>query len=103
MNKLISIVNILVLLVSCSNKKTETSKNETHQEEVLSNFVSLVDLQIKSAGIELGTIELKNLKTSIKANGMLTVPNQNKALVTSVNSGVIRTLSIQPGNFVEKG
>jgi len=31
------------------------------------------------------------------------VPNQNKAFVTSVNSGVIRTLNIQPGSFVSKG
>ncbi|TKK66417.1 efflux RND transporter periplasmic adaptor subunit [Ilyomonas limi] len=58
---------------------------------------------MKTADIELGTLERKNLKTSIKANGMLTVPNQNKALVTSVNSGVIKTLLIQPGSFVRKG
>ena len=102
MHKLISITTILALFISCSNKKTDPSKNETH-EEVQSNFVSLTDLQTKTAGIELGSIEFKNLKTSIKANGMLTVPNQNKALVTSVTSGVIRTLFVQPGNFVEKG
>jgi len=34
---------------------------------------------------------------------MLSVPNQNKALITSVNSGIIKTLLIQPGNFVRKG
>ena len=34
---------------------------------------------------------------------MLIVPNQNKALITSVNSGVIKTLLIQPGSFVRKG
>ena len=58
---------------------------------------------MKTADIKLGTIELKNLKTSIKANGMLSVPNQNKAFITSVNSGVIRSLLIQPGSFVRKG
>jgi len=103
MNKLISIIIILVLSVSCNENKADPPKNEAHNEEVHPNFVSLTNLQIKTAGIEFGTIELKNLKSSIKANGMLSVPNQNKALVTSVNSGVIRTLSIQPGNFVQKG
>lgn len=34
---------------------------------------------------------------------MLSVPNQNKAFITSVNSGVIKTLLIQPGRFVSKG
>lgn len=94
---------ILFFLASCNSKKTEAVQEEEHKKETQANEVSITPLQMKTAGIELGTIELKNLKTSIKANGMLTVPNQNKALVTSVNSGVIRTLLIQPGSFVRKG
>lgn len=103
MKRFAFIISIFILIASCSDKKTETTKEEEHHEEEQSNFVSLTELQMKTAGIQLGTIELKNLKTSIKANGMLSVPNQNKAFVTSVNSGVIRTLLIQPGNFVRKG
>lgn len=103
MKRLAFIISILTLLASCSGKKTETTKEGEQYEAVQTNFVSLTDLQMKTAGIETGTIELKNLKTSIKANGMLTVPNQNKALVTSVNNGVIKTLLIQPGNFVKLG
>jgi len=97
------IFSILTILASCGSKKAEVKQEEEHHEEEQTTFVSLTDLQMKTASIELGTVELKNLKTSIKANGMLTVPNQNKALVTSVNSGVIKTLLIQPGNFVRKG
>lgn len=97
------IFSILALIASCGNKKTEATKEEVHEEETIGNFVTLTDLQMKTASIELGTVELKNLKTSIKANGMLSVPNQNKALITSVNSGVIKTLLVQPGNFVKKG
>ena len=93
----------MALITSCGSKKTEAVKEEEHKEEAVTNEVSITDLQMKTAGIELGTIELKNLKTSIKANGMLSVPNQNKAFITSVNSGVIRTLLIQPGSFVRKG
>ena len=96
------IIGVLTLLVSCGNNETPPVKEEEHQE-ARANTVSLTDLQIKTAGIEFGRIDLKNLKTSIKANGMLMVPNQNKALVTSVNSGVIKTLLVQPGNFVQKG
>lgn len=97
------IISILTLLASCDSKKTKATKEEEHHQQEQTNFVALTDLQMKTAGIELGAIEFKNLKTSIKANGMLTVPNQNKALVTSVNSGVIKTLLIQPGNFVRQG
>ena len=103
MKRYFSILTMLTLLASCGNNKTEEVKEEEHEEAIQSNEVSITDLQMKTVGIELGTIELKNLRTSIKANGMLSVPNQNKAFITSVNSGVIRTLLIQPGSFVRKG
>lgn len=103
MKRFAFIISILTLLASCSNNKTETTKEEETHEEAQTSFVSLTDQQMKTAGIETGVIEQKNLKTSIKANGMLTVPNHNKALVTSVNNGVIKTLLIQPGDFVKQG
>lgn len=103
MKKIWFAFGILTVLLSCGAKKTEEKKEEEHREEAVGNFVTLTGLQMKTADIELGAIELKNLKTSIKANGMLSVPNQNKALITSVNSGVIKTLLVQPGNYVKKG
>lgn len=101
-----------VFIVSCEgkNSSTETVKNEKTKpgEEVKAerenpNTATLTEEQIKSIGIELGTIEQKQLTASIKANGVLKVPNQNKASVNSVYSGVIKSLLIQPGNYVSKG
>lgn len=103
MKRFVLILSIIILLTSCGSKQTETAQEEEHHEEVAGNIVSLTEEQTKTAGIELGTIELKNLQTSIKANGMLSVPNENKAFITSVNSGVIRTLLIHPGRYVKKG
>jgi len=103
MKRFVLILTTLSLITSCGNKKPEMAKEEEHHEEEQSSFVYLTEEQMKTAGIELGTIELKNLKTSIRANGMLTVPNQNKAFLTSVNRGIIKTLYIQPGSFVSKG
>lgn len=112
MKQIIIILAASLILFSCGSKgssKEETAgeKKEEHAEEGHSeaegNTVSLTEEQMKTAEIELGTIELKNLTTSIRANGMLSVPNQNKALVTSVNSGVLKTLLIQPGSYVKKG
>lgn len=103
MKRFVVIISMISLLTACGSKKTEAVKEEEHHEEAESNIVSLTEVQIKTAGIGLGTIELKNLQSSIKANGMLSVPNQNKAFVTSVNSGVIKTLRIHPGQFVNKG
>ncbi|WP_184549098.1 efflux RND transporter periplasmic adaptor subunit [Mucilaginibacter sp. FT3.2] len=91
-------------ITSC--KQQEKPKEESSEKGVApetTNIVRLTTNQLKTAGIELGTIEMKNLATAIKANGLLSVPNQNKALVTSVINGTIRTLTVQPGNYVRKG
>ena len=103
MKRFVLILSIISLLASCKNEQAETVKEEEPHEEAPSTIVSLTEEQVKAAGIQLGSVELKNLKTSIKANGMLSVPNENKAFITSVNSGVIRTLLIRPGGYVKKG
>lgn len=102
MKRFVLILSIISLLASCKNEQAETVKEE-EPHEAPSSIVSLTEEQVKAAGIQLGSVELKNLKTSIKANGMLSVPNENKAFITSVNSGVIRTLLIRPGGYVKKG
>lgn len=93
------------LFTACNSKKAEAPTEEKHavEEQHQTNMVVLTEAQMKTADIEMGIIEMKNLKSSIRANGMLSVPNQNKAFITSVSSGVIRSLSIQPGSFVRKG
>lgn len=96
----------IVLYSSCSNKKTEATQDasavaEHHPAD--ENLVSLSGAQISTIGIEYGSIEQKELSNSIRANGRLKVPNQNKAFVTPAVSGIIRTLAIEPGSFVRQG
>jgi cobalt-zinc-cadmium efflux system membrane fusion protein len=93
----------LPAIISCKQVVPKEDTKEAETTTPVSNEVSLTASQIKTAGIEFGMIEMKNLETAIKANGLLSVPNQNKALVTSVSSGTIRSLSVQPGDYVKKG
>jgi RND family efflux transporter MFP subunit len=104
-NKWVILFCITGFLTACGTDNAEPPKVEEagHHEEEQSNTVSLADQQMKAAGITLGQVELKNLQTSIRASGMLSVPNQNKGLVTMLYNGVIKTLLIQPGNYVRKG
>ena len=112
MRQIILTFSIISFLFSCGDSRstkvkdehgsTESHAAEDHVEHQ-SSIVSLTEEQIKTASIEMGTIETKNLHSSIRANGTLTVPNQNKALITSLSSGVLRTLLIQPGSRVQKG
>ena len=96
----------LAAFVSCNSKSTAetTATEEGHEDEhANTNTAMLTEEQIKSIGIELGSIEEKQLTASLKTNGILQVPNQNKASVNSLYSGVIKSLLVQPGNYVRKG
>ncbi|MFM9909217.1 MAG: efflux RND transporter periplasmic adaptor subunit [Chitinophagaceae bacterium] len=115
MNKFLSTIIFFasfVLVNSCANKteaveqdKTAEAKpkDETADEHANPNTATLTDEQIQSIGVELGTIEQKQLTAAVKVNGVLKVPNQNKASVNSIYSGVIKSLLVQPGSYVSKG
>ena len=95
----------LAVIISCGSKtkiETEATTEEGHEDEN-PNIAILTEEQIKSIGIELGAVEQKQLTASLKTNGVLKVPNQNKASVNSVYNGVVRSLLVQPGNTVSKG
>lgn len=83
-------------------KEAASEEGEEHHEEN-STTVSLTNEQMKSIGLQLGGIEQKSLTSSLKANGFLKVPNQNKATITSLYGGIIKSLSIMPGSTVGKG
>ncbi|MBN8879889.1 MAG: efflux RND transporter periplasmic adaptor subunit [Sphingobacteriales bacterium] len=101
---LISLLGIIQLSCGAKNDKdtnpVEEKKEEQHEN---GNTATLTNAQIQSIGIQTGVIEEKQLTASIRANGALRVPNQNKASVNSLYSGIVRSLLIQPGNTVKKG
>jgi membrane fusion protein, heavy metal efflux system len=92
--------------VTVKNSKDSTAKEEhtgEHGEEAPAAIAELTQEQIKTVGITYGSIEMKELTATIKVNGNLRVPNNNKANATSLYGGVIKNLNVQIGNFVRKG
>jgi len=101
-------VSAAITLCSCGGKSNGESTKEKPQEDssvmrTTENSTTLTEEQVKTIGIRFGVIEQKELTNSIKANGILTVPNQNKAFVTPLYSGVVKSLHVQPGSFVKQG
>ena len=107
MKKIKFIIAIFIsaaLLTSCGSKNTSSENTEEHHDEHKNaSTATLTAEQIKTIGIELGTMEKKQLTASLKANGLLKVPNQNKASATATYGGVVKTILVQPGNTVSKG
>lgn len=86
-----------------SHDHEESAPHDDHGREEHQRFTSLTPAQAQSIGLVTGRMEKKQLTSSIKANGFLKVPNQNKANVTAVLGGIITAIHVQAGTFVEKG
>ena len=109
MKKYITLIfAVSVLLTGCKKESeatetkeaTEVEKPDEHEDPNVAHFT---EEQIKTVGIQMGSIESKELSNTIKVSGMLTVPNQNKAFVTPSYSGIVRSLYVQPGSYVTRG
>ncbi len=89
------------IITACNGKKENSETKNLDRKKPAT--IELTDGQFKAVGIELGTIELKNLKTVVKASGHLEVPPQNKASVSTYMGAIIKSISVLEGNFVKKG
>ncbi len=94
-----------LFLSSCGNKNNTVAHEgeEHHDKHENTSTVTLTAEQMKSIGIELGTLEKKQLTASLKANGILKVPNQNRASATASLGGTVKNILIQTGTGVSKG
>ena len=103
------LLSAIVVISSCgSNQQQQDAASPATDSTSIKpgeneNIATLTAEQIRTIGIELGLIEQKELTNSIKANGILTVPNQNKAFVTPLYSGVVKSLKVQPGSYIKQG
>jgi len=99
----ISIVMILALLLSGCGKDAgkEQPAEEHHQEE--DNTVEFTQEQYTTAGIELGTIESKQISGTIKVNGQLDIPPQQKVSVSVPLGGFLKSTTLLQGTRVKKG
>ena len=77
------------------------SHNEIDPGDVMEVVLSKEQLDI--IDVKFAPLEQKQLSVSMKANGLLKVPNQNRASITSLMSGVVKNIYVQPGDFVNKG
>jgi cobalt-zinc-cadmium efflux system membrane fusion protein len=100
---IISTLFLTLVLPSCGNKHTEDHDQHKESTQEIKNEITLTDEQIKAIGLELGTISFRNLKTALKANGKLALPPQNKAQVSILMGGIVKSIPITEGQFVNKG
>jgi cobalt-zinc-cadmium efflux system membrane fusion protein len=108
-NIFIIIITLFFAITSCKNKATETKAEPTtkdanaKKEDSKVTEVELTDEQIKAIDLETGSIEQRNLKSTIKVNGKLMLPPQNQAQVSILTGGIVKSIDVTEGTFVKQG
>ena len=109
---IISLITIItaLLLNACQFENKDKEKAEKAQQEaakekagIKPDEVMLTKKQFDIMKIELGNPVQKNLTSLVKANGFITSSPQNKATVSPVMGGVVKSISVIPGSYVKKG
>jgi cobalt-zinc-cadmium efflux system membrane fusion protein len=87
------------LLSSCGSKTEETSSTQ----ETIETNVTLSDAQYKSANIQIGKLERKEIHSNLQLNGKIDVPPQNMVSVSTPFGGFLKSTKLLPGMHVKKG
>ncbi len=94
-------VVMVSIFFSCNSRKETAATEEHHDEE--SNTVELTDAQMKTAGIQLGKIEPRQISGTIKVNGVLDVPPQQLVSISVPLGGFLKSTTLLQGSRVQKG
>ena len=104
-HKSITILTVFIgfiIVTSCGSKAVEEAVVKDHHTEE-ENTVEFNAAQYKTAGIELGKVENKQISGTIKVNGMLDVPPQQMISVSVPLGGFLKSTSMLQGSRVKTG
>ncbi|HVU96869.1 MAG TPA: efflux RND transporter periplasmic adaptor subunit [Puia sp.] len=99
---------LMVGLVACGSG---TSKQENKKDSAVAAKpgpsgpveIRLTEAQVKAIDLQVGSLEQRNLRTSLKVNGKLVLPPQNQAQVSSLVGGIVKSIRVKDGDFVRVG
>ncbi|WP_316799589.1 efflux RND transporter periplasmic adaptor subunit [Pedobacter frigidisoli] len=100
--QIFALTAIPLLLMACSNPKTETvSEKEVVHESP--DLVRLTPEQYQLADITLGDIERRELSGTTKVNGILDLPPQSLVSISTPLEGIVKSTDMLQGKRVAKG
>ena len=88
-----------LVMSSCGSSKSE----ETETAATIESSVILTDAQYKSAKLEIGKLDKREISTTLKLNGKIDVPPQNMVSVSIPFGGFLKATKLLPGMHIKKG
>ncbi|MCC9135394.1 efflux RND transporter periplasmic adaptor subunit [Pontibacter silvestris] len=82
---------------------TENGNTASSNAPLDAQLVQFSQEQQEVSEIEVGPLQERELSTRIQANGQLSLPPQGRASVSPLIGGMVRSITIVEGDFVQKG
>ncbi|WP_144606370.1 efflux RND transporter periplasmic adaptor subunit [Algoriphagus algorifonticola] len=86
--------------VETGGHEDEAHGEEGHDEE---NIAEITPAQFKAAGIQLGKVEMRNLSSTLRVNGLIDAPPQNLINISAPMGGFVRKTDLLQGMAIKKG
>ncbi|WP_282018247.1 efflux RND transporter periplasmic adaptor subunit [Salegentibacter mishustinae] len=99
--KSIFILVAVLFMFSCGDSEKEISEESATSSS--NGGIQLSFAQFEGSDMELGKIEENSFPVSIETTGMIDVPPENKAMVSSFADGYVRETPLLIGDEVKKG
>lgn len=87
-------------VLSCGKKEVQT---ESVEQAVHDEDITVTKGQFDSEKMQLGAISEQAFSTTVKTNGFIDVPPQNRASVSTFAAGYIKNTPLLIGDIVKKG
>jgi cobalt-zinc-cadmium efflux system membrane fusion protein len=92
-------LSIILTILACENSENEAAISIEKSDD----RIKVSKAQFEQNKMALGSLEEKTFPVSVKVNGIIDVPPENKAVVNSITGGYIKTIPLLVGDIVKKG
>ncbi len=90
-------------LSNCGNSEKKSAEAIEYEMDASNGLIQLTREQFENSGMALGSLEEKPFPITVKANGMIDVPPENRAVVNATMGGYIKRTPLLIGDIVKKG
>ncbi|WP_188457896.1 efflux RND transporter periplasmic adaptor subunit [Psychroflexus planctonicus] len=92
-----------LFMLSCTDEKTAENEENQQEEHAHEDEIVLTKAQFENGNFRLGKAVLQTFSESFRVTGMIDVPPNNRALVSSFFNGFVSKTTLLVGDEVQKG
>ncbi len=91
------------MILACGESKSNGENTATTEDTIQNNEIELTKAQFDSNNMQLGQLSEQPFPTVINTTGMIDVPPQNRAIISSFIGGYVKTTPLLIGDKISKG